>query len=137
MKMEKIFKLLSDRTRLRILMLLDGGELCVCHLMAALGVSQPLVSKNLSLLSSGGFLSERRDGKLVYYGLRKDLAPELSTVMRILRKFYKDDPIVQEDMESLKECKNYQKQTGRCDMETSKQFMRERKRALSAKRGHT
>ncbi|MGW8271895.1 MAG: ArsR/SmtB family transcription factor, partial [Thermodesulfovibrionales bacterium] len=61
-KIEDTFKLLSDGTRLRILMLLDRNELCVCQLMAILGVSQPLVSRNLSLLARGGFLEDRREG---------------------------------------------------------------------------
>ena len=56
-KVEKIMKLLSDNTRLRILMLLTRRELCVCQIMGVLGVSQPLVSRNLKLLGDAGFLS--------------------------------------------------------------------------------
>jgi DNA-binding transcriptional ArsR family regulator len=70
-KMEKIMKLLSDSTRLRILMLLTKRELCVCQIMGVLGVSQPLVSRNLKLLGDAGFLAERRKGSLFLFYEKK------------------------------------------------------------------
>ncbi len=60
----EIFKLMTDEQRIRILMLLMIKELSVCQLMGIIGASQPHISRNLSLLNKGGFLKERRDGKL-------------------------------------------------------------------------
>lgn len=62
-----IFKALSEETRLRILKLLEQGELCVCDIMAALEDSQPKVSFHLSVLKEAGFVRDRREGKWVHY----------------------------------------------------------------------
>lgn len=63
-----VFKLLSDETRLRIvLLLLEVGELNVRSLCERLNQSQPAVSHHLSLLRVAGFIERRRDGKSNYY----------------------------------------------------------------------
>ena len=68
------FHLLSDETRLRVLMLLQGeGELCVCELMHALDIIQPKVSCHLALLRDAGVVSDRRQGQWIYYQLNPDL----------------------------------------------------------------
>ncbi len=124
----RFLKLLCDENRLRILMLLWKKELCVCQLMGVLGVSQPLVSRNLSLLSSAGFLKERKDGKLSFYSMRKDLSRTAGRVLRVLREELRDDPVVLEDLDSLGECNEYMKLTGKCDMKTFLEYMKKRKR---------
>lgn len=72
MELSDIFKALSDDTRLRILKLLERGELCVCDIMAALEDSQPKVSFHLAVLKEAGFLRDRREGKWVHYRLRTE-----------------------------------------------------------------
>ena len=68
------FKALADDTRLRSLLLLQReGELCVCELMAALGESQPKISRHLAQLREGGFLSSRRQGQWVFYRITENL----------------------------------------------------------------
>jgi len=62
-----IFKALSDETRLRILKLLEHGELCVCDIVAALDMSQPKVSFHLNVLKEAGFLRDRKQGKWIHY----------------------------------------------------------------------
>ncbi|MDD3312625.1 metalloregulator ArsR/SmtB family transcription factor, partial [Pseudodesulfovibrio sp.] len=57
---------LGDPTRLRALALLAGGELCVCHLMAALELPQSTVSRHMAFLRRGGWVESRRRGKWVY-----------------------------------------------------------------------
>ena len=70
----QLFKCLADDTRLRCLLLLQAeGELCVCELTAALGLSQPKVSRHLAQLRDCGLLRARRDGQWVYYTLNDDL----------------------------------------------------------------
>ncbi len=66
-----LLKSLGHPTRLRILRLLEEGEACVCHLGAALHVSQPAVSQHLMALRRAGAVSRRRDGKNVYYRLSR------------------------------------------------------------------
>lgn len=65
----QLFKALSDETRLRILALLTGGELCVCDLMAILELPQSTVSRHLAYLRNSGLVVDRREGVWMYYCL--------------------------------------------------------------------
>ncbi len=118
-----LFKLFSNETRLRTLMLLSRQELCVCQIMAVLGVSQPLVSRNLSLLENAGLLSERRDGKMIYYSLSKDMAEPVKKILGIIRAELKENAIMLQDLGSLVDCQDFQKKSGRCDMKSFMEFM--------------
>lgn len=124
----RILKLLSDETRLRIVMILRRRELCVCQIMAVLGISQPLISRNLALLDDAGLLNERREGKLVFYSLRKDLPQFISRLIKSISEELKDDEVTLVDLETLKDCYEYQKKSGRCDMKTFLAFMEEQRK---------
>jgi len=65
----RLFKALGDPTRLRILKLLERGELCVCQLTAALDMGQSRISRHLSILRNCGLIEDRRAGKWVHYRL--------------------------------------------------------------------
>jgi ArsR family transcriptional regulator len=64
-----IFKALSEETRLRIIKLLEHGELCVCDIVAALDMVQPKVSFHLAALKEAGFIKDRKQGKWTHYRL--------------------------------------------------------------------
>ena len=64
-----MFRAFSDRTRLRILHLLRGGELCVCDLVDVLRVPQPKASRHLAYLRKTGLVLARKDGLWMYYRL--------------------------------------------------------------------
>lgn len=64
-----VFKALSEETRLRILKLLENGELCVCDIVAALDMVQPKVSFHLNALKEAGFLKDRKQGRWTHYSL--------------------------------------------------------------------
>ena len=66
-----VFKALSDETRLRIVKLLERGELCVCHIVAAVDMSQSKVSFHLKTLKEAGLVKDRREGKWMYYRLNE------------------------------------------------------------------
>jgi DNA-binding transcriptional ArsR family regulator len=134
MKIEKVLKTISDKRRLRILMLLDTKELCVCQTMAIIGVSQSLVSKNLSLLSSAEFLEERRDGKLVFYKVKKAPGSDIAQIMRLLRILLKGDKDILSDLKTLDECMEFQKKTGSCNMKTFLAYMRQRKKKRNSEK---
>lgn len=69
-----LFRLLSDITRLRCLLLMQAeGELCVCELTHALSLSQPKISRHLAALRDAGVVSVRRQGQWVYYRLHREL----------------------------------------------------------------
>ncbi|MDA8434084.1 MAG: metalloregulator ArsR/SmtB family transcription factor [Nitrospiraceae bacterium] len=122
-----IMRLLSDQARVRILMVLAKKELCVCQLMGVLGISQPLVSRNLMLLSNAGFLSERKQGKLAFYSLKKGMDPIRRRTVSLLKDALKTDSILAGDLRSLSDCEDFQKRLGRCDMRTLSEFMKRRK----------
>jgi ArsR family transcriptional regulator len=78
----KLFKLLSDETRLRILYYLtERNELHVRALCELLGESQPAVSHHLALLRVAGLIERRREGKHNYYGLK---TRQFSTLLDML-----------------------------------------------------
>ena len=130
-KVEKIMKLLSDNTRLRILMLLTKRELCVCQIMGVLKVSQPLVSRNLKLLFDTGFLEERKEGKLVFYAMKRKMIGLNASLIALLKETLKGDRILSEDLRSLRECEEFQKKTGKCDMKTFSDYMSKGRRKVS------
>ena len=67
-----LFKLLSDESRLRIIMMLYHQELCVCQLTGILELSQPTISKNLSKLRDLNLVKDTRKEKFVFYSLNLD-----------------------------------------------------------------
>lgn len=67
--MDQMFRAFADRTRLRILFLLQEGELCVGDLTTILQVPQPKVSRHLAVLQRSGLVQSRRAGLWSYYSL--------------------------------------------------------------------
>ncbi|HTX41762.1 MAG TPA: metalloregulator ArsR/SmtB family transcription factor [Acidobacteriaceae bacterium] len=78
-----LFAALSDRTRLRLLNLLDGREVCVCYFVEILGQSQPKISRHLAYLRRAGVVAARREGKWVHYRI---VVPAHSGAAKILRE---------------------------------------------------
>src|SRR4051812_20459280 len=66
---DRAFRALSDRTRLRILHLLLGGEQCVCDLVRVIGAPQPTISRHLGYLRRAGLVLARREGLWMHYRL--------------------------------------------------------------------
>ncbi len=65
----QITKALGDETRVRALMSLADGELCVCQVIEVLGLSPSTVSKHMSILQQAGLIERRKDGRWHYYRL--------------------------------------------------------------------
>ena len=66
------FHALSDPTRLQIVVLLSHRERCVCELQDALGAAQSRLSFHLGVLKDAGVVTDRRDGRWVYYSLDRE-----------------------------------------------------------------
>ncbi|HMK55027.1 MAG TPA: metalloregulator ArsR/SmtB family transcription factor [Dissulfurispiraceae bacterium] len=64
-----VFKSLTDETRLRILKLLETGELCVCEIVAAVNIVQPKISFHLRTLKRAGLVKDTKHGKWTHYRL--------------------------------------------------------------------
>lgn len=71
-QLTNVFKVFSDETRLRIIILLAQEELCVCQLSGILDISQPKISKHLSKLRDMGFAIDKRKERFVFYRLETE-----------------------------------------------------------------
>lgn len=98
----RITKALADPQRLRILMMLRGGERCVCQIVEALALAPSTVSKHLSLLDAAGLVGSRKQGRWIYYRLPAGPAAE---PVRLLGAWLDDrlkaDPAVRRDARKL------------------------------------
>ena len=82
-----LYKLLGNVTRLKILLSIAHGELCVCDVAHVLGLTVAAASHQLKLLRSQGWLSMRNDGKMVYYRVhREGLLKALKGDLRLLEE---------------------------------------------------
>lgn len=80
----RLFHALADETRLRIMDQLADGEQCVCDLSGALEAGQSRLSFHLKTLKDAGLLSDRRDGRWIYYALNPATIGELREVVRAI-----------------------------------------------------
>ncbi len=76
-----LFNALADRTRLRLLNLMAGGEVCVCYFVELLEEAQPKISRHLAYLRRAGLVAARRDGKWMHYRI---VTPPDAAAARIL-----------------------------------------------------
>src|SRR5258708_29256270 len=70
-----ITKALADENRVRVLLALRGGELCVCQITELFGLAASTISKHLSILYQAGLLDSRKEGRWIYYSLPSKGAP--------------------------------------------------------------
>jgi ArsR family transcriptional regulator len=82
---QRWFHALSDETRLQLLELLREGEQCVCDLTDALDAAQSRLSFHLKTLKDAGLVSDRRQGRWVYYALNPQAFDEITEFMSELR----------------------------------------------------
>ncbi|MBP5198622.1 MAG: winged helix-turn-helix transcriptional regulator [Lachnospiraceae bacterium] len=75
----EFFKIFGDATRLKILYVLYGSEMCVYDIAAFLGMTQSAISHQLRVLKQLDLVKYRRDGKTVYYSLADD---HIVTILR-------------------------------------------------------
>lgn len=95
-------KAVADPTRVRILKLLEGGELCVCQIATVLGLAAATVSKHLAALKTAGLAQSRRDGKWVHYRLaERDFNAHARPFLDLLAAALGDDPTIVADREML------------------------------------
>lgn len=99
----KIFKALSDETRLRILNLIIEQECCVCEVMQTLSISQTRASRNLSQLYNAGLLILRKEGLWSLYSIdRVKVEPFTASMLEVIAEHFKNIPVFKKDRENLK-----------------------------------
>ncbi len=99
---ETIAKAVADPNRVRILKLLEGGELCVCQITTVLDFATCTISKQLAELKKSGLVQQRRDGKWVYYRIaERVLNPYAQHFLALISQLLNDDPTIEEDRRLL------------------------------------
>lgn len=102
-----ITKALSDENRVRALMMLCQGELCVCQLIQMLGLAPSTVSKHMSILYQAGLVNARKEGRWNYYRPADEDAPEfvLDAIRWVQKSLAKDKKIVADNRQLKLVCK--------------------------------
>ena len=90
-----IARALGDRSRLRALLTLRGGELCLCQIIDVLGLAPSTVSKHMAVLMQAGLVERRKKGRWQYYRLAGRGADAMARrALRWAADSLADDPIV-------------------------------------------
>ncbi|MCK5147036.1 winged helix-turn-helix transcriptional regulator [bacterium] len=99
-----VTKALADESRVRILKLLQAGELCVCQIQAVIGLGQSTISKHLSILKNAGLVEIRKDGIWIYHRVASRLENDyISVFLDSLSGWLNDDVQIEADRSRLKE----------------------------------
>ncbi len=96
-RLEKIFKALGDRNRLRILKILELKPMCVCEITDILGIAQSSVSRHLGILRNAGFINDEKDGLWVNYSLVTEEDGVITPLLQCIMGWGLSDPRFLED----------------------------------------
>jgi ArsR family transcriptional regulator len=97
----RLFKALGDATRVRLVALLAHGELCVCHLEAALDLNQPTISRHLGVLRNAGVVESRREGSWVYYRIAEQIDVDCRRQLQSLAAGFAKRQVLRQDVARL------------------------------------
>lgn len=100
------FKVLSDETRIRILVMLYKKKLCVCELCGVLGESQPKISKHLAKLRDMGYVKDERQEQFIFYCL-SSTDNMLKTILQDILDNIEAYPSLKRDLEQLDNAEKY------------------------------
>lgn len=99
--LERLFRALADSTRLRLLHLMHGREICVCYLVEVLDVSQPNISRHLAYLRRAGVVLARREGKWMHYRLAPSANRHAARILEMTLDSLSREPRMQHDLQKL------------------------------------
>lgn len=111
-----ITQALSDESRIRVLLALRDGELCVCQIIELLGLAPSTVSKHMTLLAQAELVQRRKEGRWHYYQLAdaKQGSP-VAESLKWLETMMGDSPIARQDQKSLKQiCRKSKEEVSSC-----------------------
>jgi ArsR family transcriptional regulator len=98
---ELFFRALADRTRLRLLNLLRGDEVCVCFFVEILKTNQPKISRHLAYLRRAGIVGARREGQWMHYRVVEPADADAARVLNEIMSWLANDKEMQRDRERL------------------------------------
>lgn len=93
---------LADQSRIRALLALRGGELCVCQIVELLQLAPSTVSKHLSILKQAGLVETRKEARWMYYSIPEKPDAAVKGVMQWLQAAVAKDAQMTEDQKRLK-----------------------------------
>jgi ArsR family transcriptional regulator len=96
-----LFAALADRTRLRLLNLIAGREVCVCYLVEILRLGQPKISRHLAYLRRAGIVAARREGKWMHYSIERPGDARACAILDATLMSFKADREMQADLARL------------------------------------
>jgi ArsR family transcriptional regulator len=96
-----LFAALADRTRLRLLNLMNGREVCVCYFVEILKQSQPKISRHLAYLRNAGIVSARREGKWMHYSIAWPTDAGAAAILNATLTSFEADREMQSDLSRL------------------------------------
>jgi ArsR family transcriptional regulator, arsenate/arsenite/antimonite-responsive transcriptional repressor len=96
-----LFAALADKTRLRLLNLIAGREVCVCYLVEVLRQSQPKISRHLAYLRKAGVVAARRDGKWMHYRIQRPEGAAMISILDTVLESLKSDREMHSDLTRL------------------------------------
>ncbi len=99
-----VFAAFADPTRLRLLNLLSGGEVCVCKLVDVLAVPQPKISRHLAILRKAQLVTDRKSGRWVHYVLAKPASPLHRRLLGCVVECFGDVELMRDDLKRLGAC---------------------------------
>lgn len=99
--LEHLFRALADPTRLRLLNLIAGREICVCYFVEILKIGQPKVSRHLAYLRKAGIVAVRRQGKWMHYRLAIPKDEVAASILRETLKHLREKPQMKQDVSRL------------------------------------
>jgi ArsR family transcriptional regulator len=99
--LDRLFAALADRTRLRLLNLMKGREVCVCYFVEILKQGQPKISRHLAYLRRAGIVSARRDGKWMHYRIEWPQDAGAAAILDVTFKSFTSDREMQSDLARL------------------------------------
>jgi ArsR family transcriptional regulator len=99
--MVQLFAALADPTRLRLLNLMQGREVCVCYFVEILKQGQPKISRHLAYLRRAGIVEARREGKWMHYRIERPADPRAASVLDAALMSFETDPKMQADLALL------------------------------------
>jgi len=96
-----LFAALADPTRLRLLNMMDGREVCVCYFVEILKQGQPKISRHLAYLRRAGIVEARRDGKWMHYRIERPDDLKAASILDATLQSFKADKEMQADLTRL------------------------------------
>jgi ArsR family transcriptional regulator len=99
--MVRLFAALADPTRLRLLNLMNGREVCVCYFVEILKQAQPKISRHLAYLRRAGIVAARREGKWMHYRIERPSDVRAASILNATLNSFATDRAMQADLARL------------------------------------